>query len=145
MTQFEGPTRQEAAATSPHRHPCEARAIEARDHPIRDRLRIRLWARLRDRRTANLKFLRQVPVGPFIVDFAKRASVPIRTPAEEQKDFVLQPGYRMDLVLSDPDIQEPAAISFDGNGRMYVLELRGYMQDADAGQEKDPIGVKAKA
>ncbi len=74
-------------------------------------------------------------------DFSKRASVPIRTPAEEQKDFVLQPGYRMDLVLSDPDIKEPAAIAFDGNGRMYVLELRGYMQDADAAHEKDPIGV----
>lgn len=28
-----------------------------------------LWSRLRDRRLAGLKFRRQVPVGPYIVDF----------------------------------------------------------------------------
>ena len=29
----------------------------------------RLWPHLRNRRLANLKFRRQVPIGPFIVDF----------------------------------------------------------------------------
>ena len=43
-------------------------------------------------------------------------------------------------MLTDPDIQEPAQIAFDGNGRMFVLELRGYMQDADASGELDPVG-----
>ena len=43
-------------------------------------------------------------------------------------------------MLTDPDIQEPAQIAFDGNGRMFVLELRGYMQDADATGELDPVG-----
>ena len=43
-------------------------------------------------------------------------------------------------MLSDPDIQEPAQIAFDGNGRMFVLELRGYMQTADAAGELDPVG-----
>lgn len=28
-----------------------------------------LWSRLRNRRLADLKFRRQVPVGPFVVDF----------------------------------------------------------------------------
>ena len=48
-----------------------------------------------------------------------------KTPDEEKKHFVLQPGYRMDLVLSDPVIEESAAIAFDGNGRMFVMEDRG--------------------
>jgi hypothetical protein len=35
--------------------------------------------------------------------------------------------------LSDPYIQEPTQIAFDGNGRLFVLEMRSYMQDpADA-------------
>ncbi|EPR68146.1 DUF7133 domain-containing protein [Cyclobacterium qasimii] len=51
---------------------------------------------------------------------------------EEQKTFVLQPGYSMTPILTEPQIKEPAAIQFDGNGRMYVLELRSYMQDIDA-------------
>ncbi|MBN7809660.1 discoidin domain-containing protein [Algoriphagus sp. H41] len=54
---------------------------------------------------------------------------------EEAKSFVLKPGYKMESILSEPQIREPAAIQFDGNGRMYVLELRSYMQDIDANGE----------
>jgi mono/diheme cytochrome c family protein/glucose/arabinose dehydrogenase len=57
---------------------------------------------------------------------------------EEKKSFVLKPGYSIDPVLSEPQIKEPAAIQFDGNGRMYVLELRTYMQDLDANGELMP-------
>ena len=32
-------------------------------------------------------------------------------------------------------------IAFDGNGRMFVLEIRGYMQDADATGELAPTGL----
>ncbi|HJV59057.1 MAG TPA: endonuclease domain-containing protein, partial [Methylomirabilota bacterium] len=32
----------------------------------------RLWARLRDRRLQGAKFARQVPVGPYVVDFCCR-------------------------------------------------------------------------
>ena len=31
----------------------------------------------------------------------------------------------MEPVLTDPDILEPGQIAFDGNGRMFVIELRG--------------------
>ncbi|HEV7784341.1 MAG TPA: endonuclease domain-containing protein [Thermoanaerobaculia bacterium] len=31
-----------------------------------------LWERLRDRQLVNLKFLRQVPIGPFVADFCCR-------------------------------------------------------------------------
>ena len=60
--------------------------------------------------------------------------------AEEQKRFVLPPGYRIEPVLTDPDIEEPMQIAFDGNGRMFVLEIRAYMQDADASAELAPTG-----
>jgi mono/diheme cytochrome c family protein/glucose/arabinose dehydrogenase len=73
-------------------------------------------------------------------DFTKQPPVLPLPPAEQQKHFLLQPGYRMTPVLADPDIKEPGAIAFDGNGRMFVLELRGYMQDADATGELEPVG-----
>lgn len=57
---------------------------------------------------------------------------------EQLKSFLLQPGYKLEPVLSEPQIREPAAIQFDGNGRMYVLELRTYMQDIDANGELFP-------
>ena len=56
---------------------------------------------------------------------------PYLTPEEEAKKFVMQDGYRLELVLSDPVIKEPVLTVFDGNGRMYVAEMRSYMQDID--------------
>ena len=80
--------------------------------------------------------------GPSMMepDFSKKPPVLPLTPAEEAKKFLLPPGFKMELVLSDPDIEESAQIAFDGNGRMFVLELRGYMQNADAAGELDPVG-----
>jgi mono/diheme cytochrome c family protein/glucose/arabinose dehydrogenase len=70
---------------------------------------------------------------------AKPPVLPLR-PEEQVKKFQLPPGFKMELVLSDPDIEESAQIAFDGNGRMFVLELRGYMQDADGGGTLAPVG-----
>lgn len=73
-------------------------------------------------------------------DFTPAPPVLPLPPAEQARHFVLQPGYHLELVLSDPVIEESTAIAFDGNGRMFVLEDRGYMQDADATGERDPVG-----
>jgi len=40
-------------------------------------------------------------------------------------------------VVTDPIITEPVACAFDGNGRLYVVEMRTYMQDADATGEQE--------
>jgi len=47
----------------------------------------------------------------------------------------LPPGYRLELVASEPMIHEPAVVAWDGNGRMYVAEMRTYMQDIDGTDE----------
>ena len=57
---------------------------------------------------------------------------------EAQKSIELQDGYALDLVLSNPDIHEPVAMAWDGNGALYVVEMRTYMQDADAAGEQTP-------
>ena len=73
-------------------------------------------------------------------DFSKKPPVQVLTPAEQAKKFWLPPGFKLEPVLTDPDIEEPGQIAFDGNGRMFVVELRGYMQDADGGGTLDPVG-----
>jgi mono/diheme cytochrome c family protein len=73
-------------------------------------------------------------------DFTKQPPVLPLTPEEEGKKFLLPAGFTMTPVLADPEIQEPAEIAFDGNGRMFVLELRGYMQDADGSGTLGPTG-----
>ena len=39
----------------------------------------------------------------------------------------LPKGYRLEPVLTEPHIAEPVMVAFDGNGRMYVAEMRTYM------------------
>ncbi len=61
-------------------------------------------------------------------------------PVKKQKErFLLPPGYEMEAVLTEPEIQQPGAITFDGNGRMYVLELRSYMLTADSKGTLEPV------
>ena len=57
-----------------------------------------------------------------------------RRPRSQQKLFLLPPGYKIEPVLADPLIEDPVGVTFDGNGRMYVLEMRSYMQDADGSE-----------
>jgi len=65
---------------------------------------------------------------------------PYLTAEEEAKTIQLQPGYRLELVVGDPIIKEPVACAFDGDGRMYVAEMRTYMQDIDGKNELVPGG-----
>jgi mono/diheme cytochrome c family protein/glucose/arabinose dehydrogenase len=75
-----------------------------------------------------------------LAEFPPQPAVPILTPEQELKTFQLPEGYRMELVISEPDILEPVACVFDGNGRMYVPEMRTYMQDIDGSNEVVPGG-----
>ncbi len=71
-------------------------------------------------------------------DYGPKPPVTAMSPEEEAKRFILPPGYHLELVLSDPDIVSPAAMAFDGNGRLYVAEFRSYMLDVDAGRQHEP-------
>ncbi|HEX3134643.1 MAG TPA: discoidin domain-containing protein [Planctomycetota bacterium] len=57
---------------------------------------------------------------------------------ESMKRFKLPPGYRIELVANEPTIINPVCFAWDGNGSMYVCEMRTYMMDADAKDENEP-------
>jgi mono/diheme cytochrome c family protein len=71
--------------------------------------------------------------------FPPQPPIPYLSPAEELKSFELKPGYHLELVLSEPDIKEPVIVAFDGNGRMFVAEMRTYMQEIDGKNEHAPL------
>jgi mono/diheme cytochrome c family protein len=68
------------------------------------------------------------------------ATSPVRTPEDEMRTFALPPGYRVELVASEPMVQEPILIDWDPDGRLWVVELLGYMQDLPATTEREPTG-----
>jgi mono/diheme cytochrome c family protein/glucose/arabinose dehydrogenase len=61
------------------------------------------------------------------------------SPTDSLKKVQMQPGYRLERVLSEPAIQSPAIMAFDGNGRMFVAEMRSYMLDVDGTDKFEPM------
>src|SRR4051794_29883416 len=53
----------------------------------------------------------------------------VLSPEDEMKTFVVPPGYGVELVVSEPLVQDPILIDWDSRGRMWAIELLGYMPD----------------
>ncbi|QTN33321.1 discoidin domain-containing protein [Akkermansiaceae bacterium] len=60
------------------------------------------------------------------------------TKGEALESIELPEGYGLELILSEPEVEEPVMCAWDGNGAMYVVQMRTYMQDADATGEQEP-------
>ena len=72
-------------------------------------------------------------------EIVKEAPSTFHSPEESMKTFFLPEGYKVELVASEPMIDEPVAIAWDGDGRMYVAEMNTYMQDVDGTGTNVPV------
>ncbi|MHA4808663.1 DUF7133 domain-containing protein [Flavitalea flava] len=77
------------------------------------------------------------PKGPASID--PNPNPVYLSPQESMRTIHLPEGYHLELVASEPEIQEPVAIAWDPNGRLYVAEMRSYMQDINGTGEHLPI------
>ena len=73
------------------------------------------------------------------VPFPEESSPP-NSPQEELETFEIEKGFKIQLVASEPMVQDPIAITFDEDGRLWVVEMRGYMTDIDGSEEQQPLG-----
>lgn len=60
---------------------------------------------------------------------------PPLTTDEALKSFTLPAGFHIEVVASEPEVEDPVAAAFDADGRLWVAEMRGYMPDAYAHNE----------
>lgn len=65
---------------------------------------------------------------------------PARTPTEELASFKIEQGLQIQLVASEPLVQDPIVTTFDADGRLWVVEMRGFMNTIDGSTEKERIG-----
>jgi len=84
-----------------------------------------------------VKSLKRDENGKVIVDTLP--SPAYLSPEESMAQIYLQPGYRLELVASEPMIHEPVAIAWDANGRLFVAEMNTYMQDVNGSGEMQPV------
>src|SRR5439155_13020396 len=66
--------------------------------------------------------------------------VPLLTPQEEIKTFNLPDGFHAEVVACEPMVQHPIFATFDPDGRLWVVEMRGYMPNIEGKGENEPVG-----
>ncbi|MDF2377126.1 MAG: c-type cytochrome [Verrucomicrobiales bacterium] len=70
----------------------------------------------------------------------KIPDAPVTDADKALETFAMEKGFELELVAAEPMIHDPVALAFDGNGRMWVAEMQGYMPDIDAKKEMETYG-----
>lgn len=66
---------------------------------------------------------------------------PVYSPEEQLARFELaESAYCIELVASEPHVEDPVAMVFDGQGRLWVAEMPGFMRNIDREVVTDPTG-----
>ena len=68
------------------------------------------------------------------------APAPVLSPEEALAAFRIAPGFEVELVAAEPLVEDPVAMAWDEYGRLYVVEMRGYMPDAYGSGSEEPVG-----
>lgn len=66
------------------------------------------------------------------------------TPADAIKTIEVPDGYDLVCVASEPMVEDPTSMAFDGNGALYVCSWRTYMQDEYGTDQLKPDGQVVK-
>src|SRR6188474_2487390 len=70
-----------------------------------------------------------------------KEKIPAAPPLTAQKSletFKIAPGYRIELVASEPMVEVPIIAQFDPDGRLWVVEMRSFMPTPDGQGEDQP-------
>lgn len=65
---------------------------------------------------------------------------PPKSPEQERATFQLEPGLNIELVAAEPLVQDPVTMLFDPDGRLWVVEMRGFMPTLDGEGERERTG-----
>ncbi|MEM9416342.1 MAG: c-type cytochrome [Planctomycetota bacterium] len=65
---------------------------------------------------------------------------PVVPPDQAVATFEIAEGFELQLVASEPLVHDPVCMAWDGDGRLWVCEMRGYMPDVDGNGEDEPSG-----
>ena len=76
---------------------------------------------------------------PDLPDHILNLPSPVLSPQEALASFVVADGFKVQLVASEPMIEDPVAATFAPDGSLWVIEMRSFMPDVDGNREDEPI------
>ncbi|MEZ5572147.1 MAG: family 16 glycoside hydrolase [Halioglobus sp.] len=84
--------------------------------------------------------LKEVGGEPLFYQTLDNKPAPVLSPTEALTAFSVAPGFEVELVAAEPLVEEPVTMTWDEYGRLYVVEMRGYMRDAYGTDSDAPVG-----
>lgn len=63
----------------------------------------------------------------------KETEIPLDT-------YKLEAGFDLEVIASEPLLKAPVAMDFDDKGRVWVIQMPGYMNDMQGSAENEPVG-----
>ena len=66
---------------------------------------------------------------------------PVLTAEDAIKTIKVAPGYRLEIVAADPLVGDPVAATYGPDGRLWVVEMRGFMPNPDGKGEDAKVGM----
>ena len=85
-------------------------------------------------------FLLRGPSPDEILASIDRPEAPVLAPDQAMTQFRVAPGFRVELVAAEPLVVDPVAMDWDEEGRLYIVEMRGFMPDVLGTSEDQPVG-----
>ena len=65
---------------------------------------------------------------------------PVYSPEESMEKMELEEGFKIELVAAEPLLNSPTAMTFDENGRIWVIEMPSFMIDTVGTDEEHATG-----
>lgn len=62
------------------------------------------------------------------------------SPQQAIADFTIDKDFSVQVVAAEPLIEDPVALQFDEDANIWLVEMRGYMQDKEGRGENAPLG-----
>lgn len=78
--------------------------------------------------------------GLFLLYFGCN-SVSYNEPIISLDKYDIEDGFKLEVIASEPFIEAPVAMDFDNKGRMWVIEMKGYMQNLEDSGAEMPNGT----
>ncbi len=68
-------------------------------------------------------------------------SVSFNEPKVSLDQYQIEEGFKLQAIASEPFIEAPVAMDFDNDGRIWVVEMKGYMQNLEGTGQEMPNGT----
>src|SRR5690606_38969616 len=81
-----------------------------------------------------------VAVCVMCVQCRNRSDNDVLSPKASINAMEVAEGFTVEVVASEPLVVAPVAMTFDGDGRIWVVEMDGYMPDTLGTGEDAPVG-----